>query len=641
MSDSGFTQFPDPSRSVQNTQSGPRAKSPDQEIVRLIGVANELRAIAKAERLRGEIIRQNDDDSVRIRTERGNIDVRPQEGRQFQSGQTVTIDIPPGNPPQEAVLIVRNEAQTQTPTPQSQPQAKITNQPQQPPPIQIQASTTSLSALSQNTAIPQDVQNSNTITQPAPTITANQPLEPGLLARLIPIQNFNPAAFPQTAPAPLGQILTAEAFFQTSLIGTEAQSQNLQTLLQIPNAAPTPTQSFLDTPLLPERAAQLAQADTAFPGAALLQQGTPDATLKAQAQPGSTSTLFFDNTQNLAQLPQDTFFTPRVFDIRLAAIEAASVQVQDGDSLPPPSARENLILDNSPQTLRADIIGKTPDGFPVLSIPAVTGNTSSSSAFILPAKADDVHTGQRLQVSASGTSQIISGAPVVLPTLPLVFTTPGNWQTMEEIYRTLTQHAPAQAVTMSTSTPNAQGSPAQITAAAMFFIAALKGGDLSSWLGERANNILRDAGKGNLLTRLGQEGATMARMSDGSPGEWRALSLPFFAQGEIEKVVLSYKQDRDDSDDLDDNTKKGTRFIFDLSLSQMGKVQLDGFLKGETLNLVVRTESPVSAPMQATMRRAYRGALESTEISGDLSFTAKPDSWVMISAKPDTMAVST
>jgi hypothetical protein len=56
-----------------------------------------------------------------------------------------------------------------------------------------------------------------------------------------------------------------------------------------------------------------------------------------------------------------------------------------------------------------------------------------------------------------------------------------------------------------------------------------------------------------------------------------------------------------------DQQGKQTRFIFDLSLDALGKVQLDGLFRAKRLDLIVRTLTPFSLPMQQDMRRIYSG----------------------------------
>ena len=104
-----------------------------------------------------------------------------------------------------------------------------------------------------------------------------------------------------------------------------------------------------------------------------------------------------------------------------------------------------------------------------------------------------------------------------------------------------------------------------------------------------------------------------------------------FWEGEIQRITLYTRhENQNQQDDQQDNKNGQTRFVFDLSLTRMGKVQLDGFLKDQRLDLVIRTQNAFSQPMQQTMRQAYSGALDQTSLSGDLNFQGSTENWVHV-----------
>ena len=166
--------------------------------------------------------------------------------------------------------------------------------------------------------------------------------------------------------------------------------------------------------------------------------------------------------------------------------------------------------------------------------------------------------------------------------------------------------------------------------AALFFLAAVRSGDLGSWLGSKTLDALTRGGKGNALTSLTNDLSAIPR-GEAPVGEWRAVPLPLFYEGEMQKMTLFTRSDTDGRDEEDEN--KQTRFIFDLNLSRMGPVQLDGLIKGKRLDLLVRTQTPFSEPMRQIMRQSYTQALENTELYGDLNFQGDPKHWVNVLQK--------
>ena len=73
-----------------------------------------------------------------------------------------------------------------------------------------------------------------------------------------------------------------------------------------------------------------------------------------------------------------------------------------------------------------------------------------------------------------------------------------------------------------------------------------------------------------------------------------------------------------------------TRFILDLSLPRMGNVQLDGIINGKRLDLIVRTEMSISYPMQEAMKIAYAGALDGSDVYGELGFQSDVNNYVNV-----------
>ena len=72
----------------------------------------------------------------------------------------------------------------------------------------------------------------------------------------------------------------------------------------------------------------------------------------------------------------------------------------------------------------------------------------------------------------------------------------------------------------------------------------------------------------------------------------------------------------------------------------MGDVQLDGYLNNKRLDLIVRTQSDFSKPMQQTMRIAYSNAIKQADMNGDLTFQGHTNNWVHVLQENDKLGVS-
>jgi hypothetical protein len=172
--------------------------------------------------------------------------------------------------------------------------------------------------------------------------------------------------------------------------------------------------------------------------------------------------------------------------------------------------------------------------------------------------------------------------------------------------------------------------------AALFFLSAIKGGDLSQWMGQKANDAIQKAGKNGPASRLMQESQAMNRIASENSHEWRSMVMPFYYEGAFQKVVLHSRKEQKNQQDEDSNTK-AVRFIFDLKYNGIGDVQLDGLFRMQKqsgrLDVILRTQQHFSSLMQADMRRIYTGAIEQAGISGELSFQNALQNWVTIDYK--------
>ncbi len=237
----------------------------------------------------------------------------------------------------------------------------------------------------------------------------------------------------------------------------------------------------------------------------------------------------------------------------------------------------------------------------------------------------------------STTSSQTTNLPHVAETTPALRTwgplilTPQPWPLLTELQQTLLQIAPQQATALNALTPSTQN-PAQMIPAALFFLTAIKSGDIQSWLGDKTIDVLNKNGKGKLLSRIGNELESHTRLAKEPSGEWRTHALPVQHNGEFHKIALHTKDSADESQDNKSNKKKNTRFIFDLDLDKIGPLQLDGFFhsNGQRLDIILRTQQFFSKTMQMHMKRIYAGALEQSQIYGDITFQNRPEQWVSV-----------
>jgi len=287
--------------------------------------------------------------------------------------------------------------------------------------------------------------------------------------------------------------------------------------------------------------------------------------------------------------------------------------------------------------LTGKVTGFTPQGLPLIT--ARFPGAALPQSFILQFKTNNVQLGSNIEFIAKQPAQLTATTAQAV-TNPLL--RGFQWPAVDQLMQTLQQLNPQMAASLTRTLPNA-GNPAQLGTAAMMIIAAIRSGDFSGVLGERKMDALQRAGRDNILNQLTQSrapAAATAAPEAASGGDWRAVPLPMFWEGEIQRVTLYTRKEGDDSNHNQDNKKIGqTRFVFDLSLTRMGDVQLDGFLKDTRLDLIVRTQNAFSLPMQQTMRQAYSGALGHTDLTGELNFQGSTAHWVNVLEEKEQLGV--
>ncbi|MEK9673844.1 MAG: hypothetical protein VW268_15295 [Rhodospirillaceae bacterium] len=203
-----------------------------------------------------------------------------------------------------------------------------------------------------------------------------------------------------------------------------------------------------------------------------------------------------------------------------------------------------------------------------------------------------------------------------------------QWPALNETLQALEQAAPNAALQITqTALPRPD---ANLAANIMFFLAALRGGDLRSWLGDQPMRVLQRVNPG-LLNRLRDDmGRISSVAEDPGSGDWRTVMVPFHNGQSLDQVRLLIRNQDTDEDDEEDNT--GTRFVVDVSLSRLGHIQLDGLVNTNRrrLDMVVRSDPRLPPDMQNDIRRLYDGAREITGFRGGVGFQAQPANFIDI-----------
>ena len=382
---------------------------------------------------------------------------------------------------------------------------------------------------------------------------------------------------------------------------TSAQNANAQAALAARPAGPLVVGATVSATLLPRPpGTDSLNPHTGVPTAAHTAAGTSAAPVTAP------TTAIVQNA-----LRQDAIGT-RV-ELRLLSIASGSgAQATPGA----PTAATGGAQAN---TLSGTVTAFTPTGKPIVETPA--------GLLALETNAD-VRIGHKLTFAVVPPTPRPDGGATATNFLEF-FVQRKSWPSLEQAATFLAQraHETASASGLAPSTapilpiPQANSHLAQNLLSAT---AALADGDIRTWLGDLATTLEQD--QPNLFQRLSDEFAQLARIAaEPRTDDWRTALLPFFTGANMEPVQMHLRGEKQPKGEK--KKDGGSRFVIDLNLSNLGRFQLDGFMKdrGETKNfdLIIRTETPLPQRMRYDINQIFNDFAEVAGLRGDISFQAR------------------
>ncbi|PZP57109.1 MAG: hypothetical protein DI586_01400 [Micavibrio aeruginosavorus] len=287
-----------------------------------------------------------------------------------------------------------------------------------------------------------------------------------------------------------------------------------------------------------------------------------------------------------------------------------------------------------PPTILGQVVSFTPQGQPIV-------------ALALPGSSQPVN--YAVQFIANN---VIEGSPVIVAPLPAVMPKPRAgfvpfaigagqnlqnwaqgeiWENLQNLIVSAGQINPqaAQSLIQMLPTPT---QPQNMGALSLFFLAIMRSGELDALIDPPTVDFLKANNKIDILRALAGDSAMTTRLeATPLPNDWKATVIPFWYGQQVHKLPLYYKSWNEENDEsVENGRRKKMRFMFELNLSRMGKVQVDGFMKQEKLDMIMRTKATISNPMQEALRKLYYKAMDRSNLSGEITFQFKPEQWVNV-----------
>jgi hypothetical protein len=160
------------------------------------------------------------------------------------------------------------------------------------------------------------------------------------------------------------------------------------------------------------------------------------------------------------------------------------------------------------------------------------------------------------------------------------------------------------------------------------FLSALQTGNLRNWIGEPARAALERAGRGAALSKVDGElksaSATLARSA--AAGDWRSQGIPFNNGSAIVPIQLYVHQTKPDEDGKDPGQtgKAPTRFLLDLELSALGRIQLDALAQLPRFDLILRTPQALPEAVRNDLRLLFTDVTSARGLTGQVLFQVAP-----------------
>ncbi|NYZ15220.1 hypothetical protein HL658_21990 [Azospirillum sp. RWY-5-1] len=348
--------------------------------------------------------------------------------------------------------------------------------------------------------------------------------------------------------------------------------------------------------------------------------GTGGGTPSAPAQPAGPTPAMPGPAATGPTTPQPS--APALAQGATVALRILSVTPPGSPDTPAPAAASVPTGAGGDRVVSGTIAGVTNQGQPILATEdgMLALNTRASAP-----------PGTRITAALAGPgAPPVPAAATPPPADPLALATGGrDWPALRQVLASLggLDRALAQSLVGSLlPQPNRK-----LGAALAFFLSAARGGDARGWLGAEATDALQRSGQGALLERLDREFREASQAPETAAGEWRPVAMPMLDTTGLHPIRICVRPvGEEEPEDGADRRDRGNRFLIDVELSRLGPMQLDGLVRENRFDLILRSHAALTPELRQELTRVFADSVAAVGFAGGLSFQSGARSWVAL-----------
>ncbi|WP_299397389.1 hypothetical protein [Pelagibius sp.] len=166
----------------------------------------------------------------------------------------------------------------------------------------------------------------------------------------------------------------------------------------------------------------------------------------------------------------------------------------------------------------------------------------------------------------------------------------------------------------------------------LFFLSAINQGNPLAWLAAPAAALERGE-RGDFIERLGRELAGLSRNVEAAGGDWRLFQIPVWSDQGLRELRLFFRHHDGGGQAGEAGDESATRFVLELDLKRHGELQLDGLVRGQQFDLILRSRRHLSPLLRADLLALFEETNAIAGYRGRLVFQTSQD-WEQVHPAP-------